>query len=53
MSAVIGIVLCAALFAAFGLLHRGRRPRIGCAACDGACGRVCRYENLETEHGTR
>lgn len=33
MSALLGIVLCAALFAAFGLLHAGRRPKIGCDAC--------------------
>ncbi len=52
MSAVIGVLACAALFATFGLLHRGRRPRIGCAACDGACGRECRYGDQEADHGT-
>ena len=52
MSAVVAVLGCAALFTAFGWLHRGRRPRIGCSACDGACGRTCRYENPETDHGT-
>jgi hypothetical protein len=52
MSAVIGVLACAALFATFGLLHRGRRPRIGCAACDGTCGRECRYGDQEADHGT-
>lgn len=53
MSAVIGMLAGAALFAAFGLLHRGRRPRIGCAACDGACGRECRYDLTESSHDSR
>ena len=52
MSAAVGVLVCAALFTAFGLLHRGRRPRIGCAACDGTCGRTCRYGHPETDHGT-
>lgn len=52
MSTLAGVAVCAALFAAFGWVHRGRRPRIGCAACDGACGRRCRSENPETDHGT-
>lgn len=53
MTALIGVLATAALFAAFGLLHRGRRPRIGCAACDGTCGRACRYDIPESSHGIR
>jgi len=52
VSAAVGVLVCAALFAAFGLLHRGRRPRIGCGACDGTCGRECRYDHPEADHGT-
>ncbi len=53
MNALIGVLAAAALFAVFGLLHRGRRPRIGCAACDGTCGRTCRYDLPESPDATR
>lgn len=53
MTALIGILASAALFAVFGLLHRGRRPRIGCAACDGACSSECRYDTSESNHAIR
>jgi len=46
MSLFAGVLACAALFGAFGLLHRGRRPRLGCAACPGdACQRDCFYRS--------
>jgi hypothetical protein len=53
MSVLIGVLATAALFAAFGFLHRGRRPRIGCTACDGTCGRACRYDITESPHASR
>ncbi len=50
MSLVTGVLACAALFVMFGALHRGRRPRIGCAACPGdMCRRECLSENATVE----
>jgi hypothetical protein len=56
MSAVLGVLACAGLFVAFGLLHRRGRPRIGCDACAGsACVSDCPWKSVarETTDATR
>jgi hypothetical protein len=37
IESVLTVVACAALFAAFGFMNRGRDGSFGCGHCDGTC----------------
>lgn len=50
MSTLFGIVAAAVLFAAFGILRRGREPE-RCGQCPGHCG-TCIYSDVESPHAS-
>ena len=46
---LLTVAACAALFAAFGFMSRGREGTFGCGQCDGTCAdeSECKVSTLE------